>query len=244
IKNEVLYIDDINTENPAFFTVQLSKIKALKTVASKIITFLAQIEDFQKKLWLKKKFVISTNYCITLDRIPSTYYPEIVANQAQLDEWKELFDVVIPTTEAEALQALRNEPYLVLDTKHFFEEFKDKLLAEFENLDEETNGLLINSENFQALNVMQEKYQKELDSIYIDPPYNAQSSEIAYKNTFKHSSWLSLMENRLSISKSLLKDRFVNVIAIDEIENFNLGKMLEVTFEGCENSTLSIVHNP
>src|SRR5690606_12549227 len=38
--------------------------------------------------------------------------------------------------------------------------------------------------------------------------------------------------------------RFVNVIAIDEIENFNLGKMLEVTFEGCENSTLSIVHNP
>lgn len=55
IKNEVLYIDDINTENPAFFTAQLSKIKALKTVASKIITFLAQIEDFQKKLWLKKK---------------------------------------------------------------------------------------------------------------------------------------------------------------------------------------------
>lgn len=241
IKNEVLYIDDINTENPAYFTAQLSKIKALKTVASKIITFLAQIEDFQKKLWLKKKFVISTNYCITLDRIPEKYYPEIVANQAQLDEWKELFDVVIPNGSEESL---RNEPYLVLDTKFFSEEFKDKLLAEFDNLDEETNGLLINSENFQALNVMQEKYQKEIDSIYIDPPYNAQSSEIAYKNTFKHSSWLSLMENRLSISKSLLKDRFVNVIAIDEIENFNLGKMLEVTFEGCENSTLSIVHNP
>src|SRR5690606_31819057 len=65
IKNEVLFIDDINTENPAFFTAQLSKIKAFKTVADKIITFLAQIEDFQKKLWLKKKFVIRTDYCIT-----------------------------------------------------------------------------------------------------------------------------------------------------------------------------------
>src|SRR5690606_7324163 len=84
IKNEVLFIDDIHTEEPAFFTAQLSKIKALKTVASKIIDFLAQIEDFQKKLWLKKKFVISTNYCITLDRIPEEYYPEILANQAQL----------------------------------------------------------------------------------------------------------------------------------------------------------------
>ena len=99
IKNEVLYIDDINTENPAFFTAQLSKIKALKTVASKIITFLAQIEDFQKKLWLKKKFVISTNYCITLDRIPEEYYAEIAANQAQLKEWNDLYDVTITSAE-------------------------------------------------------------------------------------------------------------------------------------------------
>src|SRR5690606_4905437 len=86
IKNEVLFIVGINTENPAYFTAHLSKIKAVKIVSSKIITYLPQIEDFQKRVWLKKKFVISTNYCITLDRIPAAYYPVNVAHQAQSDE--------------------------------------------------------------------------------------------------------------------------------------------------------------
>ncbi|WP_299051733.1 hypothetical protein, partial [uncultured Polaribacter sp.] len=54
IKNEVLFIDDINTDNEQVFATQLSKIRAIKQVASKIITFLAQLENFQKKLWLKK----------------------------------------------------------------------------------------------------------------------------------------------------------------------------------------------
>ena len=213
IKNEVLYIDDINTENPAFFTAQLSKIKALKTVASKIITFLAQIEDFQKKLWLKKKFVISTNYCITLDRIPEEYYPEIAANQAQLKEWKDLYDVTITSAEQ-----LEEEPFLVLDTKHFSEEFKDKLMGEFDNLDEETNGLLINSENFQALNLMQEKYQEKVKTIYIDPPYNTNASEILYKNNYKHSSWLSLINDRILKSINLQKKSGLFKIAIDDKE--------------------------
>ena len=75
IKNEVLYIDDINSKQTDFFIAQLSKVKAIKTVAEKVIDFLAQIENFQKKLWLKKKFVIRTDYFITLDKVPNTYYP-------------------------------------------------------------------------------------------------------------------------------------------------------------------------
>ncbi|MDM1061806.1 site-specific DNA-methyltransferase [Empedobacter falsenii] len=244
IKNEVLYIDDINTENPAYFTAQLSKIKALKTVAAKIITFLAQIEDFQKKLWLKKKFVISTNYCITLDRIPEKYYPEIVANQAQLDEWKELFDVVIPSTEAEALEALRNEPYLVLDTKHFSEEFKDKLLAEFDNLDEETNGLLINSENFQALNYLSNKYYNKIQSIYIDPPYNTVHSKILYKNQFEHSSWLSLMNNSISTIKPFFTEDFSFGLAIDDYEYVRLGMLMQNHFSSYDVDDIIINHHP
>jgi adenine-specific DNA-methyltransferase len=241
IKNEVLFLDDINTENPAYFTAQLSKIKALKTVACKIINFLAQIEDFQKKLWLKKKFVISTGYCITLDRVPQEFYSEIAANKTQLAEWKDLFGVTI-ANETE----LKNELFLVMDTKHFTEDFTDRLLGheDFIDLDERTDGLLINSENFQALNLLQEKYKEKIDVAYIDPPYNAQSSEILYKNTFKNSSWLSLMENRISLSKPLLNNSFVQIIAIDEVENFNLGKALESIFPDCRNSTISIVHNP
>ena len=240
IKNEVLYIDDINTENPAFFTAQLSKIKALKTVASKIITFLAQIEDFQKKLWLKKKFVISTNYCITLDRIPEEYYPEIAASQAQLQEWKELYDVTITSAEQ-----LAGESFLVLDTKHFSEEFKDKLMGEFDNLDEETNGLLINSENFQALNLMQEKYQEKVKTIYIDPPYNTNASEIIYKNGYKHSSWNSLMLSRMEIGLNLAHESAIQFTAIDHAELFNLGKIQDELFtEQNRIAIIPIQHNP
>jgi adenine-specific DNA-methyltransferase len=240
IKNEVLYIDDINDRQTEFFVAQLSKIKAIKVVAHKVIDFLAQIENFQKKLWLKKKFVISTQYCITLDKIPSSYYAEIFANKEQLAEWKTLFDVDIQNEGQ-----LVFEPYLVLDTKFFDEAFKDKLLAEFDDLDEQTNGLLINSENFQALNLMQGKYQEKIDVTYIDPPYNAKSSEIVYKNTFKNSSFLSFIHNRIYEAKILFKENSLLNLAIDDYEVANVKKALDDIF-GQENfiANITVIHNP
>lgn len=69
IKNEVMRLDDIeNAEVPAVETY-LTKIKVLRKIANKLIAFLTQLEEFQKKLWLKKKFVVETNYCITLERV-------------------------------------------------------------------------------------------------------------------------------------------------------------------------------
>src|SRR5690554_6214074 len=260
IKNEILFIDDINTENPAFFTAQLSKIKAFKTGAVKIITFLAQIEDFQKKLWLKKKFVIRTDYCITLDKIPAKYYEEIFSNAEQLKEWENLFNIKCSLNNSQlkineeapiSLNELSKDnlpssiKYLVLDTKFFSEEFKDKLIAEFYNLDEETNGLLINSENFQALNLLTEKYTNNISGIYVDPPYNAKSSEILYKNTFKHSSWLSFIYDRIDLSKVLLyENNGVFNIAIDENEQEYLGVLLSQLFINYRKTCVSVIHNP
>ncbi|MFA7448671.1 MAG: DNA methyltransferase [Weeksellaceae bacterium] len=257
IKNEILYIDDINTENPAFFTAQLSKIKAFKTVADKIITFLAQIEDFQKKLWLKKKFVIRTDYCITLDKIPAKYYEEIFSNAEQMQEWKSLFSIECSLNNSQlkindqtvVLSEIQDSPftihnYLVLDTKFFSEEFKDKLIAEFYNLDEETNGLLINSENFQALNLMQEKYCQEISYNYIDPPYNTDSAPILYKNDYKKSSWLSLLSDRMTIAKSMLSTTGVKTIAIDDTEVSNLSILCNGLYSDYRQSRITIIHNP
>lgn len=239
IKNEVLFIDDINTENPVYFTAQLSKIKALKIVASKIITFLAQVEDFQKKLWLKKKFVISTNYCITLDRIPKKYYEEIFANKVQLAEWENLYNV----TPSE-VEVLKDEQFLVLDTKFFTEDFKDRLLAEFDNLDEETSGLLMNSENFQALHLIEEKYSESIDYNYIDPPYNTDSAPILYKNDYKRSSWLSLLNDRMYFSKRLLNPKAVKTIAIDDTEVSNLSLLCNELYSNYRQSRVTVIHNP
>ena len=211
IKNEVLFIDDINTDNEQAFTTQLSKIRALKQVASKIITFLAQLENFQKKLWLKKKFVISCDYCITLDRIPESYYNEIANNPAQLAEWKTLFEVDIKKQDD-----LTNEPYLVLDTKFFSQDFKDKLLAEFDDLDEQTNGVLINSDNEQALRTLYLKHKESIQQIYIDPPYNTGNDDgFAYKDNFQRSSWITMLTQRLILSKQLLKHDGTFSMSID-----------------------------
>jgi adenine-specific DNA-methyltransferase len=240
IKNEVLYIDDINSKQTDFFVAQLSKVKAIKTVAGKVIDFLAQIENFQKKLWLKKKFVVSTDYCITLDKVPNTYYTEIIQNKAQLSEWKKLYDVDIRNVDQFVF-----DQFLVLDTKFFDETFKDRLLAEFDDLDEQTNGLLINSENFQALNTLNEKYRENVDVVYVDPPYNAKSSEIVYKNTFKNSSFLSFIHNRISESKILLKENGLFNLAIDDYEMANVKKALDDIY-GQENfiANITVIHNP
>lgn len=239
IKNEVLYLDDINIKQSDFFVAQLSKVKAIKVVAGKVIDFLAQIENFQKKLWLKKKFVIRTDYCITLDKIPSTYYPEILANKAQLQEWKALFDVDIQNAEQ-----LVFDQFLVLDTKFFNEGFKDRLLAEFDELEEQTNGLLINSDNFQALNTLEGKFSGKIDCTYIDPPYNTSASEIAYKNSFKHSSWLSLMENRIRASKTLLSEDGIMIVAIDDTEFVPLSQLIDDVYFNYDRNTVIVNHHP
>ncbi|MDE5592128.1 MAG: site-specific DNA-methyltransferase, partial [Helicobacter sp.] len=97
--------------------------------------------------------------------------------------------------------------YLPIDTKHFTKETKYQILSSFENLESLLNGELIKSDNFQALNTLMPRYQGKVDLIYIDPPYNAPASEIIYKNNFKDSTWLSMMENRLRMGKEFLSKR-------------------------------------
>ena len=83
IKNEVMHLDDVENESAPRVEQYLSKIKVVRKIAGKILDFLAQLEDFQKKLWLKKKFVVETQYCITVGSIPEAFYAEIAANEAQ-----------------------------------------------------------------------------------------------------------------------------------------------------------------
>ena len=260
IKNEILVIDDIDARTPDEFLKHLTVIKAIKMVGMKLITFLASLENYQKRLWLKKKFVVESNYCITLDRVPENLYAEIAVNDAQREEWVRLFAIdeikgetgdglfnggkagySVPLT----VGFLKENPFLVLDTKFFTSGFKNALLKSIDNIDEQCDGLLINSENFQALELLQEKYREQVKCIYIDPPYNAKSSEILYKNTFKHASWLSLMNDRLLVGKRLLMpDNFVQFIAIDEIEQELLGQNISNVFLENKKICISIVHNP
>jgi len=247
IKNEVMHLDDLENADVPSVESYLAKIKVMRNIAGKLIDLLAQLEDFQKKLWLKKKFIVEANYCITLDRVPEELYPEVAANEAQCEEWTELF--AIDEIQADlhypgfsrplTVDFLKANSNLVLDTRFFDEDFKARLVASIGNFDEQCDGLLIHSENFQALNLLQERYREQVKCVYIDPPYNTDASPIIYKNAYRNSSWLSLMENRLVITKPLCHKEGIMCVTIDDFEQKELESAIEATWG--INNTLGVV---
>ncbi|MDP9424654.1 MAG: site-specific DNA-methyltransferase, partial [Actinomycetota bacterium] len=234
LKNEVLDVDDLEAWGPDRSESWFEVMRALKRVGRGIIAFLAQIEDFQKKLFEKKKLVVYAEYCVTLDRVPEDLYAEIATNDAQREEWKKLFAIheieenITQPGYSEPLTEdfLKANPFLPLDTKHFGEDLKDRLLASIEDLDEATDGLLIESENFQALNLLQERYREQVKCIYIDPPFNTGDDGFVYKHSYQHSSWLTLIRSNLEFSKRLLSNSGSFFAHIDDNE---LGYLLALT---------------
>ncbi|MEJ7814162.1 MAG: hypothetical protein WKF53_03190, partial [Rubrobacter sp.] len=93
LKNEVIDVDDLEAWGPDRSDGWFEVMRAVKRVGRDVIAFLAQIEDFQKMLFEKKKLVVNAGYCITLDRVPEKLYEEIAANDAQREEWVRLFAI-------------------------------------------------------------------------------------------------------------------------------------------------------
>lgn len=246
IKNEVLNIDDLGQEGDTGIESHINRVRVIKAISLKIIDFLAQIEEFQKKLFEKKKFVIKSDYCITLNQVPVEFYADIARNASQLKAWKDLFGIDRDTQTTLISGPVINEdflkshPFLVLDTKFFSQDFKDRLLSTFEDLDDATEGVMVRSENWQALNLLECKYLNQIKGIYIDPPYNTGNDEFIYKDHYQDSSWLSMMWDRLEKSKKFLQNDGSLFVSIGEEEQHNLKIILTEIF-GWENYAASIV---
>ena len=239
LKNEVLNLDELEAAGEGQSERWFQLLRLIKRVGLRIIEFLAQIEDFQKMLWEKKKFVTEVFYLVTVGHVPEAFYAEIAACEAQWDEWKTLFaiDEEQPdlftsgkTKKERRVAFLKAHPTLVVDARHFPQDFTDRLLASFDDLDEMTDGLLVHSENWQALNLLQEKYRERVKCIYIDPPYNTAASEILYKNNYKHSSWLSLVIERIISAWPTLNRNGQLCIAIDDVEFSRLHLAIQSLF--------------
>ena len=231
LKTDVLDLQDLALGDADRLRRALGRMKAVRKIGDKLIAFLAQLEDFQKRLWLKKKFVLETQWCVTLDRVPETLYPEITANEVQCEEWRTLFAIDEIAGYGRPLDAdfLLANPYLVLDTRHFDRDFKDRLLAAISEsgpLDEQTDGFLVHGENFQALNLLQAHYHGQVQCVYIDPPYNTDATPITYKNGYRHSSWLSMIDSRTTLTRSFMSNDAILCIAIDDFESHHLRELL------------------
>ncbi|MDD5037255.1 MAG: DNA methyltransferase [Methylococcaceae bacterium] len=264
LKNEVLKLDDfvgsedadaqagISEARLKALQSALEKAQAIRLLSQRLIDFLAQLENFQKKLWLKKKFVVETQYCITLDRIPEKYYPEIAANEWQREEWVKLFaideikeDLASPGYSVPlTVEFLKANRMLLLDTAYFDSSFVADILSEIEGLHQHCNGILIHSDNFQGLRFIESLFSKDIQCQYIDPPYNTNSTPILYKNEYRHSSWASLMFDRLDQARKILSSKGLGAIAIDDAEMVNLVKIVEQVWPDFRLSRITVVHNP
>jgi adenine-specific DNA-methyltransferase len=253
LKNEVLNLEDLQNINVSGNLDRTIRImQAVRLVALDLISFLSQLEDFQRKLWLKKKFVVSSNYCMTLDRVPESLYSQVASNRKQWEQWRSYGMLgqeggagLFSNTAENTVDFLKNNQSLMVDTALFEFKFKEELLSKLDDLDESIDGLLVNGDNFQGLNLLGAKYQNKIDCIYIDPPYNAKSSEILYKNTFKHSSFLSFLLNRIEASENFLTERGLVNVAIDDYEHKGTMMLMDEVF-GPENFIANVVvqHNP
>jgi len=111
---------------------------------------------------------------------------------------------------------------------------------------------LIEADNFHALQLLEYLYPKQVDCIYIDPPYNTGARDWKYNNdyvdaadSYRHSKWLSMMQRRLRIAKRLLNpENSVLIVTIDEKEYLHLGCLLEEMFPEARIQMISTMINP
>ena len=239
LKNEVLNLGDMEVAGEDRSEGWFQMMRTIRSVGGQIIDFLDQIEGFQKMLWEKRKFVTETHYCIAVGRIDEGFYEDIAGCEAQWDEWKVLFSIDEDQIDlfnagkdrtGKRVEFLKARPTLVLDSSHFDQDFVDRLLGNFDDLDGMTDGVLIHGENGQALNLLQERYREQVKCIYIDPPYNTGTDGFLYKDGYQQSSWITLLESRIAMSKRLLQSDGLFFSSIDDIEVHNLRHLTDNIF--------------
>ena len=112
--------------------------------------------------------------------------------------------------------------------------------------------VLIEADNYHALQLLEYLYAGKVDCIYIDPPYNTGARDWKYNNdyvdgndSYRHSKWLSMMEKRLRIAKKLLNPAGSSlIVAIDEKEYLHLGCLLEDLFPEARMQMVSTIIKP
>ncbi len=206
-------------EETSWSGARIRQLQVLKDIAYKIIDFIAQFEDELVSIWNKPKFILDSHYVITLDRIAEQKggmdllekLLDHLGMDAQLKEWRELgmvgedFAPVNIWQEDEIGGQLDPRyQHLPLDTK-YFPDLQLAILSLFDHLDQHLDGWLIQSENYQALKTLLPKLRKRVQAIYIDPPFNLdKDADFQYSVNYKDATWVTLLENRISIAKEYL----------------------------------------
>lgn len=207
-----------------FSQERLLQIKTVQKYAKKLISFIAQFEDELVRIWNKPKFVRKSNYVITIDRLPKQIIEKIRNSTGlaqQIQEWKNL--LLVEDNFGFSDEDLIKHKHLPIDTK-YFKELEIDIISLFDNLDEALDGRLIHSENYQALNTIKTRYKQQIQTIYIDPPFNT-GTDFVFLDKFQDSTWLNIMDERLYLAQKFLCEGGSLYMELDHIAE-HYGKIL------------------
>ncbi|GAA7919309.1 hypothetical protein COL4_09110 [Helicobacter pylori] len=220
-------------EMTAFDTKRLNGINIIKEVALEVVSLVSEFENELCKIWNKPRFVLNSHFIVSLDKLKAKNYDlnKITSHPNYPKQVKEWQDLNLKTTD----NLLENE-FLPLDTL-YFKDLEEEIKSQFN--ENEINGTLIKSENYQALNSLKNRYKEKIDCIYIDPPFNT-GSDFAYIDKFQDSTWLSLMHNRLELAYDFLSPQGSFYLHLDNNANY-LGRMLLNDIFGKENFRNEII---
>ncbi|MGE3062217.1 MAG: DNA methyltransferase [bacterium] len=163
-----------------------------------------QRDDYFKNLGLKVIHILDTDVKNNLSGVM-----EFLER-----EFKHPVPLGHPSTRGEFNPVLSGHPsirgefkHLPIDTK-YFKDLELEILSQFDDLDKSLDGWLIKSENYQALNTILPKFKEKVQTIYIDPPFNLDSSDqFLYRTNYKDANWATLLENRLKLAKDWLNKK-------------------------------------
>ncbi len=220
-------------EMTAFDAKRLNEINTIKEVALQVIVLVSEFENELCKIWNKPRFVLNSHFIVSLNQLKAKNYDlsKITNHKNYPKQVKEWQDLNLKTTD----NLLENE-FLPLDTL-YFKDLEEEVKSLFS--EDEINGTLIKSENYQALNSLKNRYKEAIDCIYIDPPFNT-GSDFAYIDRFQDSTWLSLMHNRLQLAYDFLSPQGSFYLHLDNNANY-LGRMLLNDIFGKENFRNEII---
>ena len=232
---------------------RVNQLQILKDIAFKIIDFISQFEDELVRIWNKPKFIKNSNYVITLDRIKdekligkTLKHPGI---KDQIKEWQDLgiVDEKFKTkdvfeTDLAGNHLAKKYKHLPIDTK-YFKDLELGILSQFDDMDKSLDGWLIKSENYQALNTILPKFKEKVQTIYIDPPFNLDSSDqFLYRTNYKDANWITLLENRLKLARDVLSKKGNIFVRCDYNGNMYVRILMNEIFEA-ENFRNELVIN-
>jgi adenine-specific DNA-methyltransferase len=142
-------------------------------------------------------------------------------------------------------KVLTNAKVFDKNGEHAFNGFtRDAELNKKRGLPEDTitDNLIIKGNNLLALHSLKKEFAGKVKLIYIDPPYNTGNDGFNYNDSFSESTWLTFMQNRLSIAKSLLSTEGCLFISLDDRQFAELKLICDSIF-GKQNFLADIIWN-